>query len=67
MQHYNIDTLNTPLRLSCGNCVMLCWQVGRNVDEVFRLVQAFQFADLHGEVCPEGWRPGEKSVSLGIM
>jgi alkyl hydroperoxide reductase subunit AhpC len=41
-------------------------EVGRNIDEILRLVQAFQFTDLHGEVCPEGWRPGEKSVSMGI-
>ena len=26
--------------------------VGRNVDEVMRLVQAFQFIDEHGDVCP---------------
>jgi len=32
--------------------------VGRNVDEVLRLVQAFQFADSHpGEVCPVNWKP----------
>ncbi|KAG5862751.1 hypothetical protein JTB14_005088 [Gonioctena quinquepunctata] len=28
--------------------------VGRSVDEVLRLVQAFQFTDEHGEVCPAG-------------
>lgn len=32
--------------------------VGRDVDETLRLVQAFQFTDKHGEVCPAGWRPG---------
>jgi len=32
--------------------------VGRSVDEVFRLVQAFQHTDKHGEVCPAGWKPG---------
>jgi len=32
--------------------------VGRDVDETLRLVQAFQFTDEHGEVCPAGWRPG---------
>merc|ERR1712083_926595 len=26
--------------------------VGRSVDETLRLVQAFQFTDEHGEVCP---------------
>lgn len=37
-------------------------EVGRNIDEILRLVKAFQFADVHGEVCPEGWRPGQKTA-----
>ncbi|MBK8189645.1 MAG: peroxiredoxin [Vampirovibrionales bacterium] len=32
--------------------------VGRNVDEIHRLVQAFQ----SGELCPVGWKPGEKTL-----
>ncbi|MBX2860130.1 MAG: peroxiredoxin [Vampirovibrio sp.] len=32
--------------------------VGRNVDEVLRIVQAFQT----GELCPVGWKPGEKTL-----
>merc|ERR1719261_181209 len=32
--------------------------VGRNVDEVLRLVQAFQFHEEHGDVCPANWTPG---------
>ena len=36
--------------------------VGRSVDETLRLVQAFQFTDKHGEVCPAGWRPGDSSM-----
>jgi len=36
--------------------------VGRDVDETMRLVQAFQFTDKHGEVCPAGWRPGRKTM-----
>jgi len=36
--------------------------VGRSVDETLRLVQAFQFTDKHGEVCPAGWTPGKKSM-----
>jgi alkyl hydroperoxide reductase subunit AhpC len=35
---------------------------GRNVDEVLRLVQAYQFADKYGEVCPSKWRPGGKTM-----
>ncbi len=36
--------------------------VGRNVDEVLRLVQAFQFTDVHGEVCPAKWKPGAATM-----
>jgi len=36
--------------------------VGRSVDETLRLVQAFQFTDKHGEVCPAGWKPGSESM-----
>ncbi|XP_075218778.1 peroxiredoxin 2-like [Lycorma delicatula] len=36
--------------------------VGRSVEEVLRLVQAFQFTDTHGEVCPAGWKPGNKTM-----
>lgn len=27
-----------------------------------RLVQAFQFTDEHGEVCPANWKPGSKTM-----
>ncbi|KAL1139719.1 hypothetical protein AAG570_006697 [Ranatra chinensis] len=37
--------------------------VGRSVDETLRLVQAFQYTDKHGEVCPAGWKPGQDTVS----
>ncbi|CAH1775788.1 unnamed protein product, partial [Owenia fusiformis] len=36
--------------------------VGRSVDETLRLVQAFQFTDKHGEVCPAGWKPGKETM-----
>jgi len=36
--------------------------VGRSVDETLRLVQAFQFTDKYGEVCPAGWKPGQKTI-----
>lgn len=36
--------------------------VGRSVDETLRLVQAFQFTDKHGEVCPANWKPGQKTM-----
>lgn len=36
--------------------------VGRSVEEVLRLVKAFQFAATHGEVCPAGWQPNSETV-----
>merc|ERR1712121_306921 len=36
--------------------------VGRSVDETLRLIQAFQFVDEHGEVCPAGWNPGADTI-----
>eukprot|EP00271_Cylindrocystis_brebissonii_P010461 TRINITY_DN26655_c0_g1_i1.p1 TRINITY_DN26655_c0_g1~~TRINITY_DN26655_c0_g1_i1.p1 ORF type:complete len:264 (-),score=60.07 TRINITY_DN26655_c0_g1_i1:363-1154(-) len=37
--------------------------IGRNVDETLRTLQAVQYiADNPDEVCPAGWKPGEKSM-----
>jgi len=36
--------------------------VGRNIDEVLRLVQGFQHSDKFGEVCPAKWKPGAKTM-----
>jgi len=36
--------------------------VGRSIDEVLRLVKAFQYADEFGEVCPAQWVPGQKTM-----
>lgn len=36
--------------------------LGREVDEVIRLVEALQFTEEHGEVCPAGWRKGQKGM-----
>ncbi|XP_034313743.1 peroxiredoxin isoform X3 [Magallana gigas] len=40
--------------------------VGRSVDETLRLVQAFQFTDKHGEVCPAGWKPGADTIRPNV-
>ena len=37
--------------------------VGRNVDEVLRLVKGYQDTDEHGEVCPSGWTPGAATMT----
>lgn len=41
--------------------------VGRSVDETLRLVQAFQYTDSHGEVCPAGWKPGADTVNDALQ
>lgn len=43
--------------------------IGRNVDEFIRLVDAIEFNEKHGEVCPAGWTKGKtgiKPTSEGI-
>jgi peroxiredoxin (alkyl hydroperoxide reductase subunit C) len=37
--------------------------LGRNVDEMLRMVDALQFTEEHGEVCPAGWQKGEKGMT----
>jgi peroxiredoxin (alkyl hydroperoxide reductase subunit C) len=36
--------------------------VGRSVDESLRLVEAFQFTEKYGEVCPANWQPGSETI-----
>ena len=36
--------------------------VGRNVDELVRLLDGLQTADKHGVACPVNWKPGEKVI-----
>ncbi|MFQ5736423.1 MAG: peroxiredoxin [Thermodesulfobacteriota bacterium] len=36
--------------------------LGRNVDEVLRVLDALQFNEKHGEVCPANWHKGEDGM-----
>ena len=36
--------------------------LGRNVDETLRILDALQFTEEHGEVCPANWREGEDAM-----
>lgn len=36
--------------------------LGRNVDEALRVLDALQFTEEHGEVCPANWREGEEAM-----
>jgi peroxiredoxin (alkyl hydroperoxide reductase subunit C) len=37
--------------------------LGRNVDEMLRMVDALAFHQEHGEVCPAGWTEGDKGMN----
>lgn len=37
--------------------------LGRNMDELLRLVDALQFHEQHGEVCPAGWTKGDPGMA----
>jgi len=36
--------------------------LGRDIDEMLRMVDALQFFEEHGEVCPAGWNKGKKGM-----
>lgn len=36
--------------------------LGRSVDEALRMVDALQFHEEHGEVCPANWTPGQLAM-----
>jgi peroxiredoxin (alkyl hydroperoxide reductase subunit C) len=37
--------------------------LGRNIDEMIRMVDALQFTEEHGEVCPAGWNKGKAGMN----
>jgi peroxiredoxin (alkyl hydroperoxide reductase subunit C) len=36
--------------------------LGRNIDEMLRMVDTMQFTDEFGEVCPAGWQKGDEGM-----
>ena len=36
--------------------------LGRNIDEMLRMIDALQFTEQHGEVCPAGWNKGKAGM-----
>jgi len=36
--------------------------LGRSVDEALRMVDALQFTEKHGEVCPANWKEGDEAM-----
>ena len=37
--------------------------IGRNISEILRTVDALQFHEQHGEVCPANWNKGKKAMT----
>jgi peroxiredoxin (alkyl hydroperoxide reductase subunit C) len=37
--------------------------LGRSIHEILRLVDALQFTDEHGEVCPANWKKGDPAMT----
>jgi peroxiredoxin (alkyl hydroperoxide reductase subunit C) len=37
--------------------------LGREMGELLRLIDALQFTEEHGEVCPAGWKKGDKGMT----
>ncbi len=37
--------------------------LGRNVEEALRVIDALQYTDEHGEVCPANWKKGEEAMT----
>lgn len=37
--------------------------LGRNIDEMLRMIDALQFTEEHGEVCPAGWNKGKPGMN----
>lgn len=54
---YIIDDKDVVQHMSINNL-----SVGRSVEEVARLVEAYQFTAKHGEVCPAGWTKGSDTM-----
>lgn len=36
--------------------------LGRDIDEMLRVIDALQFTEEHGEVCPAGWKKGDAGM-----
>ena len=41
--------------------------LGRSVDEALRMVQALQFFEKNGEVCPANWKEGARTIKPTVQ
>ncbi len=44
------------------HCVINDLPLGRSVNEALRMLDAVQFVDTHGEVCPANWQEGDEAM-----
>jgi alkyl hydroperoxide reductase subunit AhpC len=40
--------------------------LGRSVDETLRVLDALQYFEKNGEVCPADWKPGKATIKPGV-
>ena len=40
--------------------------IGRNMDELIRIIEGYQFFKEHGQVCPAGWTKGKAAMTPGV-
>jgi len=40
--------------------------LGRSVDEALRMVQALQYFEVNGEVCPADWKAGKRTIKPSV-
>ena len=60
-----MDAITALLREAMHDDILI-WAhnlgLGRNIDEALRMVDALQFTEKHGEVCPAGWNKGKAGM-----
>ena len=44
------------------HCVINDFPLGRNIDDAIRMVDALQYVEKHGEVCPANWEEGKEAI-----
>jgi peroxiredoxin 2/4 len=44
------------------HCVINDFPLGRNIDDALRMVDALQYVEKHGEVCPANWEEGKEAM-----
>lgn len=40
---------------------------GRNINEIIRMIDAIEFHNQHGEVCPANWEPGKDGITTSLQ